>query len=93
MEEGDIDKIQMFHQEESKGRIQSDAKDRLDLRVKLETCIHPLNADEHPDDGIINIVSGKIAPIKVNVDNVVAIGEELMTNFEESLPKGFYQAI
>ena len=93
MEEGDIDKIQMFHQEESKGRIQSDAKDRLDLRVKLETCIHPLNADEHPDDGIINIVSGKIAPIKVNVDNVVAIGEELMKNFEESLPKGFYQAI
>ena len=41
MEEGDIDKIQMFHQEESKGRIQSDAKDRLDLRVKLETWIHP----------------------------------------------------
>ena len=83
----------MFHKEESKGRIQSDAKDRLDLRVKLETCIHPLNADDHPDDGIMNKVSGKIAPVKVNVDNVVAIGEEMVKNFEESLPKCFFQAI
>ena len=93
MEEGDVDAVQMFHKEESKARIQSDAKDRLDLRVKLETCIHPLNADEHPEDSIVNIVSGKIAPIKINVDDVVAIGEKMLKGFEESLPKEFYQAI
>ena len=35
-------------------------------------CIDPLNSDNHPD-GIVNIVTGRIVPDAVNVDNYVAM--------------------
>ena len=43
------------------GRIASDAKDRGNIQQKREMGIAPLNSDNHPD-GIVNIVTGRIAP-------------------------------
>ncbi len=60
------------HNEEMPGRMASDAKDKGNMQ--LEMCIDPLNSDNHPD-GIVNIVTGRIAPDAVNVDNYVAIWE------------------
>ena len=55
-------------------------------------CIYPLNSDNHPD-GIVNIVTGRIAPDAVNVDNYVAMGKEHMKQFETGWPKSFYEPL
>ena len=80
------------HKEEIPGRIASDANDRGNTQQKLEMCIDPLNSDNHPD-GIVNIVTGRIAPDAVNVDNSVAMGKEQMKQFETGWPKTFYEPL
>ena len=81
------------HKEEMPGIIASDAKDRGNIQQKLEMCIDPLNSDNHPD-GIINIVTGRIAPDAViNVDNSVAMGKEQMKQFETGWPNTFYMPL
>ena len=74
------------------GRIASDAKDIGNIQQKLEICIDPLNSDNHPD-GIVNIVTGRIEPDAVNVDNSVAMGKEQMKQFETGWPKTFYDPL
>ena len=88
-----LDRVQMFHKEEGKARIQADAKDWAGLSQKLDSCVDPLDPEGHPDGSIVNIVSGKIAPESVNVDNAVMIGEAMLEDFEKSWPEGFYSSI
>ena len=78
------------HNEEMPGRMASDAKDKGNMQ--LEMCIDPLNSDNHPD-GIVNIVTGRIAPNAVNIDNTVAMGKEQMKQFETGWPKTFYEPL
>ena len=49
-------------------------------------CNEPLNSDNH-SEGIVNIMTGRIAPDAVNVANYVATGKEPMKQFETSWPK------
>ena len=70
-------------------RIASDAKDRGNTKHKLEMCIGPLNSDNHPD-GIVNIVTERIAADALNVDDSVAMGKEPMKQFEAGWPNTFY---
>ena len=74
------------------GRIASDAKDRGNIQHKLELCLDHLNSDNHPD-GIVNIVTGRIAPDAANVDNSVAMGKEQMKQFETGWPITFYEPL
>ena len=64
-------RVQLYHK--GKARIQADAKDRAGLRHKLDYCIDPMDSKEHPEGSIMNIVSGKLAPASVNVENAVMI--------------------
>lgn len=44
-------------------------------------------------DKIVNIVSGRVAPVSVNVDKTVTIGTKEMEEFEGAWPDGFYNPI
>ena len=77
------------HKEEMKSRMLSDANDREKLRNKLEESIHPVDSAPHPEEDILNIVSGRISPDEVNVDRALEIGETTMKTFELSWPTGF----
>ena len=93
-EETDANTIQVSHKEEAKARIEADAKDRAGLRQKLDTCLNPLDPKDHPTgSNIVNIISGKVAPPSVNVDNAVDIGEGMLQHFENTWPEGFYNTI
>ena len=59
------------------------------LRNKLEESINPLDSAQHPEEGILNIVSGRISPDEVNVDRALEIGETTRKTFELSWPTGF----
>ena len=58
-------------------RLKADAIDRDRIRTSLETCFDPLSTAEHPEQ-IVNVVSGRISPDSVNVENSVTIGKEQM---------------
>ena len=66
-EETGATRVQLYHKEEAKVRIQADAKDMAGLCRKLDTCIDPMDLKKHPEGSIVNIVSGKLAPASVNV--------------------------
>ncbi|KAG0710302.1 hypothetical protein GWK47_023103 [Chionoecetes opilio] len=78
----------MIHKEEMPGRIASDTKDRENIRHKLQMCINPFSSE-----GIVNIVTGRIAPDAVNVDNSVALGKEQMKQFEAGWPESFHEPL
>lgn len=59
---------------------------------KLDRSIDPLSTSNEADK-IVNIVSGRVAPVSVNVDKTVAIGTKQMEEFEGSWPDGFYNPI
>lgn len=80
------------HKEEMPSRIVSDAKDRGKLRNKLSTSVDPLHPASHPK-GLVNIVTGRIAPANVNVPDSLGIGLAQMQEFESSWPKGFHDVI
>ena len=62
------------HKEEGISRIATDATDRQKIREKLVTCIDPLKPDSHPPGSLVNIVTGRISPASVNVDESVQLG-------------------
>jgi len=76
------------HKEEKPSRIISDAKDRDKIREKLLTCIDPLDPTGHPA-GLINVVTGRIAPETVNAHDAVDTGNGQLASFEKSWPGGF----
>ncbi|KAG1651806.1 Zinc finger CCHC domain-containing protein 4 [Nymphon striatum] len=92
-EETGATRVQLYHKEEAKARIQADAKDRAGLRLKLDSCIDPMDSKEHPEGSIVNIVSGKLAPASVNVENAVMIGETMLEDYEKTWPEGFNSTI
>ena len=92
-EETGATRVQLYHKEEAKARIQADAKDRAGLRRKLDYCIDPMDSKEHPEGSIVNIVSGKLAPASVNVENAVMIGETMLEDYEKTWSEGFNSTI
>ena len=86
-------RVQLYHKEETKARIQAEAKDRAVLRRKLDYCIDPMDSKEHPEGSIVNIVSGKLAPASVNLENAVMIGETMLEDYEKTWPEGFNSTI
>ena len=80
------------HKEEMPSRIAYDEKDRQVLREKLKLCINPLAPEEHPPQ-LVNIVTGKINPENVNVDDAKTLGNLQRQEFESNLPKGFHKPI
>ena len=74
-------------------RIQADAKDRARLRRKLDYCIVPMDSKEHPEGSIVSIVSGKLAPAYVNVENAGMIEETMLEDYEKTWPEGFNSTI
>ena len=71
-------------------RIVSNAKNRENIQHKLEMCIEPLNRDSNPE-GIVNSMTGIIAPDSGSVANYVVTGNEPMKAFVASSPESFYQ--
>ena len=49
------------HKEEMMSSMLSDANNREKLRNKLEESINPLDSAQHPEEGIISIVNGRIS--------------------------------
>ena len=88
-----VTRVQLYHKEEAKARIQADANDRAGLRRKLDSCIDPMDSKAHPEGSIVNIVSGKLAPASVNVENAVMIGETMLEDYEKTWPEGFNSTI
>ena len=76
-----------------KARIQLDASDREKMQSKLATCIDPLKPENHPQDHLINIVTGRKAPTSVNVDSAVRIGEQLIKQYQTGWPESFHKPI
>ena len=83
-----------MHKEEMKARMTPDSTDRSKIRHKLQESIDPLDASTNSDGNIVQIVSGRIAtdPI-VNVHETVAIGTEMMKNYESTWPGGFHDTL
>ena len=50
----------------------------------------PMDPEGHPDGSIVNIVSRKLAPASVNVDNALIIGQAMLEDFERALPDRFH---
>ena len=75
-----------------RARLKADAIDRDRIRTSLETYIDPLCTVEHPEH-IVNVVSGRISPDSVNVENSVTIGKEQMKKYEATWPGGFNDAL
>ena len=85
--------VKNCHEEEMKGRITKDRVDRETLRKHLEISIDVLDSSQHAD-GLINIVTGKIASnVNVNVDSSAELGRTQVSEFENSLPDGFLDTI
>ena len=80
------------HKEELPHRIRADKDDRDKLYTKMNRSIDPLDPSDHPD-GIINIVTGRIAPDNVTADQSVKIGQQQMKDFESRWPDGFNSTI
>ena len=76
------------HKEEMPSRIRSDGVDREKLKDRLNTCIDPLQPDSHPP-GLINVVTGRLCPDNVNVDDSVNIGTKQMNEYELHWPESF----
>ena len=49
-------------------------------RTESQECINPLDPDDHPKE-IVNVVSGKVSPGSVNVDQALEIGQKQMSDF------------
>ena len=55
-------------------------------------CIDPLISEDYPN-GIVNIVTGRISPDSVIVDESLSLGNEQMQHFEAGWPDSFYEPL
>ena len=92
-EETGVTRVQLYHKEEAKAMIQADAKDRAGLCGKRDSCIDPMDSKAHPESSTVNIVSGKLAPASVNIENAVMIGETILEDYKKTWPEGFSNTI
>ena len=56
----------------------------------FDVCVDPLDYASHPDDALMNIVTGQIAHPDVNADNAVSHGHRATGNFKFGWPDSFY---
>ena len=68
---GDTEIVAGNHKEEGKSRMLNDAEDRNGLKT-IENITHPYSPECHPECPV-NVVSGKISPATVNVDQALYI--------------------
>jgi hypothetical protein len=61
------------HKEVQKSRIAADATDRVAVREKLDRNSDRMSTSNEADT-LVNIVSGRVTPDEVNVDQTVDIG-------------------
>ena len=79
------------HKEEGSKRRELDRDDRLRILTELRKHSHTLT---HPSDSLYNIVNGQVvSETEVNVQDAVAIGQDMRTSFASSLPGGFHHPI
>ena len=90
--ESDENRFQTSHKEEANARIESDKKDREELKCKLDLCIHPLMPEIHPPK-LVNVTNGALVLPEVNVPQAISIGHNQLIEFEKSLPTGFWKTI
>ena len=80
------------HKEEMPFRIRNNREDRLKIKIKLSSCIDPWCPEDQGDD-LVNIVNGKIACKKVNVDRALEIGTEQCEKFLKGWPNSFHKPL
>ena len=91
---GGTAKVQMSHKEESPSRMKNDKQDRTALCQKLDMCINPLKPKEHPQDGLLNIVTGEvILDSGTNAENSLKISRNQQKEFEKNWPESFYKPL
>ena len=54
--------------------------------------INPLDPESLPE-GLVNIVSGRVGPVTVNVKDSLEVGREHMTESETTWPENFHDTI
>jgi len=82
------------HKEERHTRIKADAADRMKIHEAVSTCIDIFENDKHPDNGLVDIFSGRVVDdAGVNVYNSVEIGISQCIEYERQWPAGFYQKL
>ena len=91
--DSDVPTAVTTHKVEGKARIQLDGSDGEKIQNKLATCIDPLKPENHPQDHLINIITGRIAPTTVNIDSAVSIREQLMKQYEAGWCESFHKPI
>ena len=62
-----------YHKEEATAHIASDKKDIEILQSKIETCIHFLKPESHPEQ-LVNVANRTIGMSQINVDQAISIG-------------------
>ena len=93
MREDDIPS-QTCHKEEMPGRMNSDSKDRKALREKVQMAVDPLDPEQHPREGLINIATGSVLiQPQINVEKSADIGKKQMKDFESGWPDSFHSTI
>ena len=78
--------------EELTTQINYDENERLVNREILKLCNDPLNTAGQ-ESALVNIVSGRIFPVELNVHYTVDLGKAQMEEFEASRPEGFHQPL
>lgn len=79
------------HKEEGKRRKELDAADRNAVISEMKKYTNPLCMN--PDEKLINIVTGRVAPDNVNVDDALCIGSAMAAEFSAALPGRCYQPL
>ena len=77
-----------IYKEEKPSRIASDVKDRHKMRDKLFPYIDLLDQTDHPV-GLIDVVTGWIAPKTINTHDAEDIENDQLKSIEKSWPIGF----
>lgn len=76
--------------EEGTNRQKLDKEDREKICSELQKHIHPLDSGT---DKLINVVTGCVASVAVNVQNALEIGERMAYHYRNSIPGGFYKPL
>ena len=81
-----------MHKEEMKACMAADEADRKKLREKIRSHVKPMDPKDHPAT-LFNVVTGKLADPKVNVQDAVRLGKECTKDYQRKLPDGFHDTI
>ena len=69
---------------ENKPTLQIEIKSLLNLKKHINLL------QTKPDDALTNIITGHVAPDRVNVDDALVIGDRMAAEFTAGLPQGFH---